>query len=95
MIENGDDPIEVLEKVQDIIQDKLDDVFQGANITLDENDPEYQSKHKEMMSEIQSAEDEFNTEIDIVNKEATKIQDNASQEMDNVKVEAIKSKMAE
>jgi len=95
MMENGGDPVEVLDKVEDAIQGKIDNAFQEAGVTLDEKDPEYQAEHKKMMDEIQSAEDELNAEMNIIDNEAAKIQDDASQGIDDVKMEAIRSKMSE
>jgi hypothetical protein len=95
MIENGEDPVDVLDKVEDAIQEKIDDIFDKAGAKLDENDPEYQAKQKEMMDGIQVAEDEFNGEMESINSEAKKIEDEASEEIDKIKIEAINLKMSE
>ena len=94
MLENGENPVEVLAKIEDILQEKIDAVFESAGITLDESDPEYQAKYQEMLAEMQAAELDFNQEMDAIKIETDHLKDVASEEIDQVKIEAIKSKIA-
>jgi hypothetical protein len=93
MIQNGENPLEVLDKVEDKLQDKLDDVFKGEGIELDENDPEYQAKNKEMTDEIKAAEDEFDKTMDDIQKESDQIQEETLREADDIKAQALKDQL--
>jgi hypothetical protein len=94
MLENGENPVEVLAKIEDILQEKIDAVFESAGVTLEESNPEYQAKYQEMLAEMQAAELDFNQEMDAIKIETDHLKDVASEEIDQVKIEAIKSKIA-
>lgn len=93
-INNGTDLVDILDQVEDNLQEKLDGVFEEAGVTLDESDPEYQAKHKEMMNELQSAENEFNTTMSEIETDVNKFQEETIQKVDEVKMEAIRSSIA-
>lgn len=85
--------LDVLNLIEDEIQGKIDAKFKEAGIELDENDPEYKAKHAEMMNEMQAAEDEFNVEMGKIDKEVSEVQKEASQQLDDIKAQAVRASM--
>lgn len=94
MIESGENPADVLDKIEEKLQEKLNDVFKEEGIELDENDPAVQARNNEMLSEVKAAEDEFNKTMDEIEKESDQIQEEALAEADKIKADNLKSKLA-
>ncbi|HLD30729.1 MAG TPA: hypothetical protein VJB41_00805 [Patescibacteria group bacterium] len=86
---------DLIDWLKDEVQVLIDDNFAQAGITDDENDPEYKAKFKEMMSEIDAAEGEFNQEMGKINKEVDKVTEETAKQLDDVQAQAVKSKLAE
>jgi hypothetical protein len=93
-LQDGKNPEEVLDEIEDKLQKKIDNIFDSEGITVDENDPEYQAKYKEMNDEIAVAEAEFNQEMTSIEKEADQLQSDTSRELDEEKLEEVRSKLA-
>ncbi|OGF20646.1 hypothetical protein A2316_03830 [Candidatus Falkowbacteria bacterium RIFOXYB2_FULL_38_15] len=77
------------------VQTLIDNGFAQAGITDDENDPKYQAKFKEMMSEIDAAEDGFNQGIKKLEKEVDEVTADAAEQLDTLQAQAAKSKLVE
>lgn len=82
MLKNGQDPVEILDKIEDKLQEKLDGVFEEAGVELDENDPEYKAKQKEMMDEFQEAEKEFGMKMSHIAEEAEFLQKDVAKQIE-------------
>jgi hypothetical protein len=95
MIKKSEDPVEVLDAMEDDIQNRIRSHFKEAGIEIDQKDPQYQAACKEMMDEIQAAEKDFNDEMGDIEKEAQAIQQDASQAVDDVKLQAVRAGLEE
>jgi hypothetical protein len=95
MIKKSEDPVEVLDAMEEDIQNRIRSHFKEAGIEIDRKDPQYQEACKEMLDEIQAAEKDFNDEMGDIEKEAQAIQKNASQAVDDVKLQAVRSGLKE
>lgn len=93
-LQEGKDPEEVLDEIEDKLQEKIDDIFDEEGIVLDENDPGYKAKFKEIETEIKSAEAEFNQIMSDIEKESNQLQGDTSKEIDEAKLEEIRAKLA-
>jgi hypothetical protein len=93
-LQDGKDPEEVLDDVENKLQEKIDEIFDAEGVTLDENDPEYKAKFKEMATEIKSAEADFNETMGVIEKESSQLQNGFSKELDEVKLEEVRAKLA-
>jgi Zn-dependent oligopeptidase len=92
-LRSGKNPEEVLDEVENKLQEKIDDIFDAQGITLDKNDPDYQAKFKEMATEIKSAESEFSQTMADIEKESNQLQNDTSKELDEAKLEEVRSKI--
>jgi hypothetical protein len=92
-VQDGDDIATTLDDIENKLQDKMDVIFTEAGVELDEKDPEYAQKHKEMMDEIQVAGDEFNVEMENIQKEAEELRVNTGNEIDQLKIEDLQNKL--
>lgn len=93
MINEGQDPEEVLDKLEDALQIEILRDFQKAGIDITKN-PEFQTAYKEMADEIKSAEAEYETSMSEAEKETDKIEGEGAQKIDNLKIEAIRSNIS-
>ena len=94
MIKNGQDSAEIFDMIEDALQEKLDRVFNEGGAKIDENDPEYQAKHQEMMNDLKAAEDEFDTAVAKIEEESNEVEKKSMQEIDDLKIEEIRSHLA-
>lgn len=86
---------DLIDWLQDEIQSLIDDNFAKAGITDDENAPEYQAKHKEMVEEIDAAEKEFDEGMKKLGEEADKVTEEAAKKIEDTQIQAAKDKLAE
>jgi hypothetical protein len=93
MIKNGDDPVEVLDKIEDSIQEKVAKEFSEADIDVTE-DPEFQPAYKEMANDFKLAEEELDESMAKLDSEANEIEKETIQSADNLKIEAIKANIS-
>jgi hypothetical protein len=84
---------ELISWIKEKIQKALDDAFVAIGVNDNENDPEYKKKYEEMMKEIDSAEKDFEGEMEKINKEADQLRDDASQQIDDVQAQAVKDQI--
>jgi len=85
--------LETFEEYKQFLQDALDKKFAEAGVELDENDPEYKAAYNEMKTEIQAATDDFAKEMDEIKKAGQALQKNASDELDQVDLQAAQDKI--
>ncbi len=93
-LQDGKDPEEVMDEIEDKLQGKIEDIFISQGVGADENDPEYQVKKKEMEDQIASAEAEFNQTMSEIEKETDQVYVDTSKEIDEVKLEEVRSKIS-
>jgi hypothetical protein len=89
MAQNGEDPREIYDAIQDKLQKKLDTDFDKAGIELDENDPEYKAEYQKMVEGMESAKKEFDGEMEQIDTEANQVQAEAQEETDKLKIQEI------
>jgi hypothetical protein len=94
MLEDGADPLEILNQAEDAIQAKIDETFEEAGIKLDENDPEYQAQLKEANDEISAAEKDFNDEMAAIEIKSQRIKDDAAKQIDDIKIKSLRDGIA-
>lgn len=95
MVNNGENPSDVLDKLERYLQEEIQDSIEEAGITIDQNDPEYQVAFKKMIGQIAAAETTYNKEMSAIEEEAQKIQDEAVTQIDNAKIKAIQDSLSQ
>jgi len=85
--------IELIIKKEDEVQAEIDDTFDEAGVSLDENDPAYKKAYSAMAKEVASAEAEFNDTIEGLSKEADKIEEDGIKQIDQLKMEDAQNKL--
>ncbi|MFA7209583.1 MAG: hypothetical protein WC120_04845 [Parcubacteria group bacterium] len=81
---------EILDELEDAVQDKIDGVYAGAGVVLDENDPEYKKQYQKMTDEIKAAEEEFNLAMDGIGSEMDGIETDTSNQLDDIKLQSVR-----
>ncbi|MDP1833755.1 MAG: hypothetical protein U0944_01905 [Candidatus Moranbacteria bacterium] len=80
---------EILDELEDDIQGKVDDVYAGAGVKLDENNPEYKKQYQQMAGEIDAAAKEFSSSMDEIAGEMDGLEDKTAKEIDDIKIKSI------
>ena len=93
-LQEGKSYDEVIDDIQTKLQEKIDAIFDSEGITVDENDPEYQAKKKELDDEIAAAEAEFNQGMASLEEEASKFQGEVSKELDEAQLEDVRARLS-
>lgn len=93
LLDSGESALVVLDEIDKLLQNQLDQEFREVGISMDENDPEYVAKQKEMEEEMANAQAEYEKAMGEVEKGAAEIQASLAQEMDEVSIKALKEKM--
>lgn len=93
MLERGDDPVGVLDLVEDALYDEIDKAFEEDGGALDENDPEYQAAYRKYAEDLDAAKAEFDAEIAAIAIEANRIEKETGENVDAVKAEDLRAKL--
>jgi hypothetical protein len=89
----GADIVSVLDRIEGILQNEIDKTFKEAGVVLDQNDPEYLARHKEMMDEMQVAEEEFDQEMRAINEDEHSFHVEVGKKMDDLKINELNEQL--
>ncbi|NTW13467.1 MAG: hypothetical protein HGA31_00355 [Candidatus Moranbacteria bacterium] len=93
MLERGDDPIAVLDGVEDALYDEIDKAFEEDGGALDENDPEYQAAYRKYTDDLDAAKNEFEDEIAAIEREAGEIEKQTGEAVDSARADDLRTKL--
>lgn len=95
MVRSGENPADVLERIEDNLEGKLEQVFREEGVEIDPKDPEFKAAEKEMSDEIKAAEDEFTKEMESIETQSHDIHEESVKQSDDLKIQALKDKLSE
>lgn len=82
----------LIEDLKAVIQASVDEGFRALGIDISDT-PEYKEREAQMVEEVKAAKAEFDATMDQIDADTKNAQIQASQKMDDLKVQAIKAGM--
>ena len=84
---------ELVALVKEKIQSVIDDTF-AAHGVADIEDADYKKHLKTMLAEIDGAQKDYDKEMTKINKDADKLQSNASEQLDDIQMQSVKDQIS-